>query len=94
MTGGAALFVLLGALTSPGTVVGLQALAGTGVGLCFQPLEMAVQALVPQADVAAALATLGFVCSGATTLSIVAANVGLIAVNAAAGQRRAVEDAF
>ncbi|EJD39184.1 putative MFS transporter [Auricularia subglabra TFB-10046 SS5] len=72
MTGGTALFVLLGARTPLGTVVGLQALAGAGVGLCFQPPEMAVQALVPQADVAAALATLGFVRNLATSLSIVA----------------------
>lgn len=85
MTGGTALFVLLGARTPLATVVGLQVLAGVGVGLCFQPPEMAVQARVRQRDVAAAMATLGFLRNLATALSIVAG--GAVFQNGVASRR-------
>lgn len=76
MTLGVALFaLLLGAHTSVPTIVGLEVLTGVGIGLCFQPPNMAVQALVPQHDVAAATGALGFLRNLATSLSVVVGGV-------------------
>ncbi|KAB2571990.1 Efflux pump FUS6 [Lasiodiplodia theobromae] len=84
-TGGVALFTLFDARTSTAMVVGLQVLAGAGIGLCFQPPMTAVQARVKQRDVATATGTLGFVKNIATALSIVVG--GVVFQNGVAMQR-------
>ncbi|KAK0608951.1 Efflux pump FUS6, partial [Lasiodiplodia hormozganensis] len=82
---GVALFTLFDARTSTAVVVGLQVLAGAGIGLCFQPPMTAVQARVEQRDVATATGTLGFVKNIATALSIVVG--GVVFQNGVAMQR-------
>ncbi|KAH7038976.1 putative MFS transporter [Macrophomina phaseolina] len=73
---GVALFILLDVSTSTATIVGLEILAGVGVGMCFQPPIIAVQAQVPsQDDVASATATLGFLRNMATAVSVVVGGV-------------------
>ncbi|EKG14358.1 Tetracycline resistance protein TetB/drug resistance transporter [Macrophomina phaseolina MS6] len=70
---GVALWTLLDARTSVAVVVGLQVVAGIGVGACFQPPTIAVQAVVPdQDDVASATAALVFLRNLATAVSVVA----------------------
>lgn len=68
---GTALFVLLDAHTPIATIFGLEVLAGFGVGMCFQPPSMALQALVHQDDVATAMATMSFLGNLASSLSVV-----------------------
>ncbi|KAF4540318.1 MFS transporter [Lasiodiplodia theobromae] len=82
---GVGLFTLFDARTSTATVVGIQILAGAGIGLCFQPPMTAVQARVKQRDVATATGTLGFVKNIATALSIVVG--GVVFQNGVAMQR-------
>lgn len=84
-TAGVALFTLFDARTSTATVVGIQILAGAGIGLCFQPPMTAVQARVKQRDVATATGTLGFVKNIATALSVVVG--GVVFQNGVAMQR-------
>ncbi|GME41845.1 MFS transporter [Neofusicoccum parvum] len=72
---GVALFTLFRPDTPVATIVGLEVLAGLGIGLGFQPPVIAVQAVVAQRDVAAATAAMGFMKNLATSLSIVLGGV-------------------
>jgi nitrate/nitrite transporter NarK len=69
MTIGVGLWILLDADSSIPEIIGLQLLAGTGSGLLFQPVLIAIQAFVKQQDVATACATLNFVRNMAVRLS-------------------------
>jgi nitrate/nitrite transporter NarK len=61
MTIGMGLYIILDSNSSTGMIIGFEIFAGTGAGLLFQPVMIAIQAFVAQEDVATASATLGFI---------------------------------
>ncbi|PYI10657.1 MFS general substrate transporter [Aspergillus sclerotiicarbonarius CBS 121057] len=75
LTLGTGLYVLLGVDTSLGEIIGFQIIGGIGLSLLLSTPMLAIQNNVPQADVAVATATLGFVRSIATSLSIVVGGI-------------------
>lgn len=75
MTLGVGLFILLNTDTSIATIVGVEVIAGVGIGLCFLPPLIALQAHVAQDDTATATSTFGFLCNLANALSIVIGGV-------------------
>jgi len=56
-------------------IIGIEIISGTGVALLFQTPMLAIHSTVRQADVASATASLGFLNSIATALSVVAGGV-------------------
>ncbi|OJD32242.1 mfs transporter [Diplodia corticola] len=66
---------VLDASTPLRTLVGVQVLAGAGLGLGFETPVIGIQAAVPQADAAAATATLGLLRNLANALSVVVGGV-------------------
>ncbi|OOF90580.1 hypothetical protein ASPCADRAFT_519135 [Aspergillus carbonarius ITEM 5010] len=72
---GTGLYVLLGVDSSMGMVVGFQVVGGVGLSLLLSTPMLAIQNTVGQGEVAVATATLGFVRSVATSLSIVLGGV-------------------
>ncbi|KAI1625273.1 major facilitator superfamily domain-containing protein [Exophiala viscosa] len=75
LTIGFGLFVHLTAMTSLGSMVAFQVVAGLGAGVLFDPPTIALQALVTQDDTATATATLSFMRSVGTSISIVIGGV-------------------
>lgn len=75
LTIGNGLYVILNTSTSAGSIIGFEIVASIGAGLLFQPPLVALQAQVDPKDTATATATLGFVRSLATCLSIVIGGV-------------------
>ena len=71
MTIGNGLYIHLNATSSLAEVIAFEVVAGLGAGLLFQPPLIALQALVPQDDSAAAVGTLSFVQTLATSLAVV-----------------------
>ena len=71
LTVGVGLFVHLNASSSLGEIIAFEVFTGIGAGLLFQPPLTAVQAVTEQDDVATATATLSFVRSLATSMSVV-----------------------
>ena len=71
LTIGYGLYIHLNATSTLAEIIILEIIAGLGAGLLFQPPLIALQALVPQDDTAAAIGTLGFVRSLATSLSVI-----------------------
>jgi hypothetical protein len=61
MTLGTGLYIVLGATSSLGMILGVEIIAGIGCGLLFQPVTVAIQVFTKQKDVATATSTLGFV---------------------------------
>jgi len=84
MTLGTGLYISLGATSSIAKIIGFELIAGTGCGLLFQPVIIAVQAFTKQEDIATATATLGFVRNMATSLGIVVG--GIVFQNSMAGR--------
>lgn len=72
---GNGLYCTFGAQPSIGQVIGLQIVAGLGAGFLFEAPIIALQAQVPQDNVATATATFSFVRNLATSLSVVIAGV-------------------
>lgn len=75
MTVGTGLFILLRPDTSLGQIIGFQMIYGLGGGWVFEPPMLAIQALVPQDDVATATSLLGFSSNFATSISVVIGGV-------------------
>ncbi|CZR52195.1 related to MFS transporter [Phialocephala subalpina] len=75
MTIGVGMYILFSATSSTGEVVGLQILTGIGCGLLFGPPLLALQAFVPQQNVATASSTYGFIRSIGTAMSVVIGGV-------------------
>ncbi|KAE8453182.1 hypothetical protein EG329_011249 [Mollisiaceae sp. DMI_Dod_QoI] len=75
MTVGIGLYILFSATTSTSKAVGFQIFAGLGSGLLFEPPLLALQAFVPQHNVATASSTFGFIRNLATAMSIVIGGV-------------------
>lgn len=75
MTVGIGLYVCLSATSSTGEIVGFQILAGIGSGVLYEPPLLALQAFVPQNNVATASSSLGFVRSLASAMSVVIGGV-------------------
>lgn len=75
MTIGNALYCTFGAQPTIGQIVGLQIVAGIGAGFLFEAPLIALQAQVPQDNVATATATFSFIRNLATSLSVVIAGV-------------------
>ncbi|KAF4545827.1 MFS transporter [Lasiodiplodia theobromae] len=75
MTLGVGLFTLFNTDTSIATIVGVEVIAGIGIGLCFLPPLIALQAHVVQDDTATATSTFGFLGNLANALSIVIGGV-------------------
>ena len=75
LTVGLGLFVHLNATSSLGEIIAFEIFTGIGAGLLFQPPLIAVQAVTEQDDVATATATLSFVRSLATSMSVVIGGV-------------------
>lgn len=75
LTLGFGLYIYIDASTPLGAILGLEVIEGLGAGMLFEPPLIALQALVPQDDVATATATLGFIRNLATSMSIVIAGV-------------------
>jgi hypothetical protein len=75
LTLGTGLYISLGAHTSIGRIIGFQIIAGVGTGLLFEAPLIALQALVSQKDTATATATLSFIRSISTALSIIIGGV-------------------
>ena len=61
MTIGMGLYVLSSTFSTTGEIVGFQVLMGIGSGLLFEPPLLALQAFVPQQNVATASSTFSFV---------------------------------
>lgn len=65
--------------TSPfpgyGKIIGYQIIAGLGIGSLFQSLLIALQSLVPQGDIASAVATFQLVRNIATSMSVIIGSV-------------------
>ena len=75
MTIGNGLFVLFSTHTTLAETIIFQVIAGIGAGPGFQAPLIALQAVVDQDDIATATATLGFIRSLATSLSVVIGGV-------------------
>lgn len=75
MTLGTGLFILLGPSSPLGQIIGFQMIYGLGGGWVFEPPLLAIQALVPQDDVATATSLLGFSSNLATSISVVIGGV-------------------
>lgn len=75
MTIGNGLYILFSVETTLAQLIIFQIVAGVGAGLLFQAPMIALQACVPQDDVATATATFGFVRSLATAISVVVGGV-------------------
>lgn len=71
MVAGHGSFISWDATSGLGLICGTQILAGTGAGLLFAPPLVALQASVPQKEVATASATVGLVWNIAAVLAIV-----------------------
>ncbi len=77
MAVGTGLFLLFTPDTRVATIIGFEIIAGAGIALLFQSPMIAVQNTVRQADTATATATIGFMRSVATALSVVLGGVVL-----------------
>ncbi|EXJ62816.1 hypothetical protein A1O7_03256 [Cladophialophora yegresii CBS 114405] len=75
LTIGNGLYIRFDATSSIGSIAAFKVLSGLGVGLLFDPPYIALQALVPQADIATATATLGVMRNIGVSLSIVIGGV-------------------
>lgn len=75
MTVGSSLYILFSVSTSTSQIIGFQIFAGIGSGLLFEPPLLALQAFVPQHNVATASSTFGFIRNLATAMSIVIGGV-------------------
>jgi hypothetical protein len=75
MTLGCGLYVNFWTDTPLNEIIGIELLSGTGVALLFQAPMLAIHSTVRQADVASATASLGFLNSLATALSVVVGGV-------------------
>ena len=75
MTLGNGLYIYLSATSSIGSIAAFQLVSGFGIGLLFDPPLIALQALVPQNDMATATATLGFMRGTGVALSIIIGGV-------------------
>ena len=92
MTLGISLFISLDSIFSLARVVIFQIIAGLGIGPIFQMPLIALQARVPQTDVATATATFGFIRNLATSISIVLG--GVVFQNGMQGQSQQLEAAL
>lgn len=75
MTLGIGLFIDVGVDKNWGKVIGFQIIAGAGVGMNWEGPLLAVQAVVPSRDVAAATTTMGFMRTISTAISVVIGGV-------------------
>jgi hypothetical protein len=75
MTIGNGLYILFSTKSSLAEIITFQIVAGLGAGLLFQPPLLALQALLPQDDIAMATSTLSFMRNLATSLSVVIGGV-------------------
>lgn len=75
LTLGNGLYILLGAHTSTGEIVGLEFVSAIGAGMLFGPPLIALQAVVKQEDTSTATATLGLSRNIATALSVIVGGV-------------------
>jgi hypothetical protein len=75
MTIGNGLYTLFSTESSLAEIVTFQIVAGLGAGLLFQAPLLALQALLPQDDIAMATSTLSFMRNLATSLSVVIGGV-------------------
>jgi MFS family permease len=71
MTLGTGLYIALDAKSSIGKIIAFELVAGSGCGLLFQPVIVAIQAFTAQEDIATATSTLGFVRNMATSLGVI-----------------------
>jgi hypothetical protein len=72
---GFGLFIRLDIETPLIEIIFVEIIAGVGVGLVFQPLQISLQSSVDHGDVAAATALMGFIRSLSTAISIVIGGV-------------------
>ncbi|GIZ36592.1 hypothetical protein CKM354_000006200 [Cercospora kikuchii] len=75
MTLGTGLYIYFWTHTPIAQVIGFQIIAGTGTALLFQTPMLAIHSTIPQADVASATASLGFLRALATSVSVVVGGV-------------------
>jgi MFS family permease len=75
MTVGNGLYTLFSTKSSLAEIITFQIVAGLGAGLLFQAPLLALQALLPQDDIAMATSTLSFMRNLATSLSVVIGGV-------------------
>jgi hypothetical protein len=75
MTIGNGLYTLFSTESSLAEIITFQIVAGLGAGLLFQAPLLALQALLPQDDIAMATSTLSFMRNLATSLSVVIGGV-------------------
>jgi hypothetical protein len=75
MTLGCGLFIRFWTNTPLAEIIGIELISGIGVALLFQTPMLAIHSTVRQADVASATASLGFLNSIATALSVVVGGV-------------------
>ena len=75
MTLGTGLYISFQIETSVARVIGFELIGGVGTALLFQVPGIAIQNTVSQSDTASAIATLGFIRSLATSLSIIVGGV-------------------
>ncbi|KAE8150032.1 major facilitator superfamily domain-containing protein [Aspergillus avenaceus] len=75
MTLGTGLYIHLGIDTPLAKIICFEIIGGIGIALLFQTPSIAIQNTVSQAATASAIATLGFICNLATSLSIVLGSV-------------------
>lgn len=75
VTLGFGLYINIDASSSLAKIIGFEVVEGLGAGMLFEPPLIAMQALVPQDDIATATATFGFIRNLATSMSVVIAGV-------------------
>jgi MFS family permease len=72
---GSGLYIHFSATSSVGMIIAFEIITAVGVGLLFEPPLLAIQATVPQDDVATATSTAGFVKTLAMAMSVVIGGV-------------------
>lgn len=75
MTLGIGLLIDVGVDKNWGKIIGFQVIAGAGVGMNWEGPLLAVQAVLPSRDVAAATTTMGFMRTISTAISVVIGGV-------------------
>lgn len=88
LTIGTSLYTTFRPTTPLGHIIGFQMIGGAGTALLFQTPMLAIQASVPQAAVASATASLGFLNGLATAISIVLG--GVVFKNSMSAQQSAL----
>lgn len=72
---GSGLYIRFNATSAVGAIIGFQLVSGIGLGLLFEAPLLAIQATVPQDEIATATSTFGFIRTLSSSVSVVIGGV-------------------